>query len=60
MIRAYITITTAKELDELLQGKQPDKLIVTDEQKLFVREPDSTEYVPAKEYFRELEATAEK
>lgn len=60
MITAYITATTAKELAELLKGKQPDKLIVTDERSLFVRKLYSTEYVPAEEYFRELQATAEK
>ena len=47
MITAYITATTAKELAELLKGKQPDKLIATDEHSLFVRKLYSTEYVPA-------------
>lgn len=49
-LRAYVEVTTAAELEQLMDGRTPDEIILLNGLDLSVRRPYSSEYVPVKEF----------
>ena len=48
-LKAYVEVTTAAELEQLMDGRTPDEIILLNGLNLCVRRPYSSEYVSIKE-----------